>query len=360
MTGRRALLLTTDFPPQGGGIARLLGEIVGNSRDEVDWRVVAVGTGPATPGVTRARGQRGLARAVASEIGWVRRERRTARPLVVCGHVHLLGHAVAAAKLARADLATMVYGMEVLPSGGRRRLALRGLRFSDRVVAISRHSATVALRTGIAANRVRVVSPRLRPEWSATEPCPRRPRNGLRLVTVTRLAEGYKNVELLLRVVHVLKTARLVDCLTIVGDGPRRAALERKTQRLGVDDVVKFAGRLTDEEIGRVLGQADVGLFPSRDAIAEGGFEGFGLVIQEFAAAGLPVLVGAAAGAVEAMAPPWSIGLDPDDLRAWVDALEHLVSHPEDREEMARAATLWIQGIDSRATARLFVEALAP
>src|SRR5207237_10157416 len=42
MSRLRAVLLTTDYPPRSGGIARLLDELVRGTDDTVDWRVLDV------------------------------------------------------------------------------------------------------------------------------------------------------------------------------------------------------------------------------------------------------------------------------------------------------------------------------
>jgi phosphatidylinositol alpha-1,6-mannosyltransferase len=92
--------------------------------------------------------------------------------------------------------------------------------------------------------------------------------------------------------------------------------------------------------------------------MAEGGFEGFGLAVHELAAAGLPVLVGAAAGAKEASHDPWARQLDPDDLWAWVEAVEELYANEEQRLAMGAAALSWAMAIDPLVSAKRFTEAL--
>jgi glycosyltransferase involved in cell wall biosynthesis len=62
----------------------------------------------------------------------------------------------------------------------------------------------------------------------------------------------------------------------VVGDGPARAALERKYP------AVRFTGALTGEDLVRAYGGADVFVFPSRT-------DTFGLVLLEALACGLTV-----------------------------------------------------------------------
>lgn len=69
--------------------------------------------------------------------------------------------------------------------------------------------------------------------------------------------------------------------LVILGDGPDRAALEAQGRRLGVDGSVHFLGFVANP--WAVMTQADVFVLSSRH-------EGFGLVVAEAVACGLPVV----------------------------------------------------------------------
>jgi glycosyltransferase involved in cell wall biosynthesis len=69
--------------------------------------------------------------------------------------------------------------------------------------------------------------------------------------------------------------------LLIVGDGPLRAALERRARQLGIGDAVAFAGYQAD--VVPVYSAMDVFVLPSR-------YEGFGIVFLEAMALGVPVV----------------------------------------------------------------------
>jgi phosphatidylinositol alpha-1,6-mannosyltransferase len=163
---------------------------------------------------------------------------------------------------------------------------------------------------------------------------------------------------MLIRLCAVLHPIGVVERLTIIGGGPRRIALLAKAAALGLKEVVDLPGHLPETEIQALLATSHVGLFASRDSIAEGGFEGFGLAVHELAAAGLPVLVGAAAGATEAAHAPWARQLDPDDLWAWVQAAEYLYANEEQRRAMGTAALGWASAIDPLDSAKRFTGAL--
>lgn len=170
--------------------------------------------------------------------------------------------------------------------------------------------------------------------------------------------EGYKNLEILIRLCAVLHPIGVVERLTIIGGGPRIGALREKVAALNLGDVVDLPGHLPESELGALLSTCHVGLVPSRNSMAEGGFEGFGLAVHEFAAAGLPVLVGAAGGATEAIHDPWARELDPEDLWSWVEVIDGLYANEDHRLAMGVAALTWAKSIDHLDSARSFSEAL--
>jgi phosphatidylinositol alpha-1,6-mannosyltransferase len=163
---------------------------------------------------------------------------------------------------------------------------------------------------------------------------------------------------MLIRLCAVLHPVGVVERLTIIGGGPRLGALREKAAALSLKDVVDFPGHLPENEVRVLLATSHVGLFASRNSMAEGGFEGFGLTVHELAAAGLPVLVGAVAGACEAAHDPWARTLDPDDLWAWVEEVDHLYADEDRRLGMGVAALHWASAIDPHDSANRFTGAL--
>ncbi|MBK9180736.1 MAG: glycosyltransferase [Acidimicrobiales bacterium] len=351
----RVLLLAIDYPPVSGGISRLLGHLVECSADRVEWRVVTTSRGPVEPGVQRVPGWGRSSMELGRAARWLR-----ASPdrLVVTGHPFLAPVGVGLGAAVRARTGALAYGRELVPRRAAHHTALAGLRAHDRVVAISGHTAMMVERLGVAPGRVRVVLPAFGSSWLRSSAPARRTGEGVRLVVVARLAEGYKNIELPLRIASVLGPVGAIEELVVVGDGPRRGALEERARRWGAAPFVRFTGWLRDDEVRVLLGSCHIGLFPSRWSRAEEGFEGFGLVIHEFAAAGLPVLVGDEAGARDAAVAPWAMLIDPDDLGAWVESVDRLANDEDHRVELARAAWEWAAAVDSALTAHEYVEAL--
>lgn len=103
----------------------------------------------------------------------------------------------------------------------------------------------------------------------------------LQVLFVGRLLP-FKGVSLLLEAISRVR-ARLPVTLTIVGEGPIRADLERRARELNLSDSVIFKGELSMEAVAEQMRQAHVFCLPS---IRESG----GAVLLEAAASGLPLI----------------------------------------------------------------------
>jgi len=117
--------------------------------------------------------------------------------------------------------------------------------------------------------------------------------------------------------------------LTIAGNGPDRAALEREAASAGAD--VRFLGRLPDEEIRDLYRRAAVTLLP--------GEEDFGIVPLEAQACGRPVVALGRGGALETVVPGETgllvSGMGPG---AFAEAIAQAVDHPFDATTIRRHA----------------------
>lgn len=90
-----------------------------------------------------------------------------------------------------------------------------------------------------------------------------------------------KNHEFLLKVFSDILTVRPDAVLLLAGDGELRNAREQQAKELGIDGSVRFLGIRTDA--ARIMQAMDCFVFPSK-------YEGFGMVLAEAQAAGLPCL----------------------------------------------------------------------
>ena len=106
------------------------------------------------------------------------------------------------------------------------------------------------------------------------------PRHNFLITNVGRLHEQ-KGQSYLIEAVNKLKDKYQDFVVLLVGDGPDEEKLKAKVKKLGLEDYIIFAGFRTD--IPSILTQAD---FMVHTAL----WEGFGFVIAEAMAAGIPVV----------------------------------------------------------------------
>ena len=120
-----------------------------------------------------------------------------------------------------------------------------------------------------------------------------------KLLSVCRLSEPRKNVDLVIRALARLKS-EFTFAYTIVGDGDLSGRLVRLCAELGIADRVKFAGEVSRNALRSYYQDAD--LFVMASGQSETSFEGFGIVYLEANASGTPTMAVRAAGAREAIA----------------------------------------------------------
>lgn len=140
-----------------------------------------------------------------------------------------------------------------------------------------------------------------------------------------------KNVDVLLRAVNLIKKNKpLVKC-HIIGGGPENDRLRLMVAELGLLENVSFSGFLDyDEVISRIKS--------SRMLVVPSGREGFGIVVIEAYACGIPVITirtqrNAASELVDGTG--FVVNLDPEEL---CDAILTLINDDEMYKEMSMSA----------------------
>jgi len=93
-----------------------------------------------------------------------------------------------------------------------------------------------------------------------------------------------KGARILLQAAMILREQKRSFELLIIGDGPERAALEQFARDSQLGPQVRFAGRLSGEQLETALAQSSVVVVPSL------GGEVFGLVVAENMARAMPIV----------------------------------------------------------------------
>jgi glycosyltransferase involved in cell wall biosynthesis len=139
--------------------------------------------------------------------------------------------------------------------------------------------------------------------------------SGVCLLCVGRL-DREKGVDLAIRALALLPPE---VTLTVIGAGPEREELERLAGREAYGRV-RFAGFLPQARVAEWYAAADAVVLPSRS-------EQWGMVLNEAAAASLPIVASDAAGAAHELVEPGGNGFrfPSDDLPALEAALRRLV-----------------------------------
>jgi phosphatidylinositol alpha-1,6-mannosyltransferase len=188
--------------------------------------------------------------------------------------------------------------------GGQRRR--RALKTADGVVAVSRFTRDMLVSAfGVSLDKVELISNGV--DLKRFMPLPRSEklldRYGVKgrpiLLTVSRLY-ARKGID---RVIESLPLVlqQVPDLLyLIVGHGTYRDELEHLVAHLGLGASVMFTGPVPDYEIPLHYSLGEVFIMANRE-MPDGETEGFGLVILEANACGLPVIAGRAGGSVDAV-----------------------------------------------------------
>jgi len=247
--------------------------------------------------------------------------------LVYCAHINLWPVAVAIARARRLPLILAIYGVDAWqrPKGLAGKLSFRS---ASLVVSISQITLDrFASWSGVKADRCAVLPNAIHAACFAVgakdnalsrrlgvAACPA-------ILTFGRMSadERYKGFD---EVIDVMpRLVQRVPGLVYVaaGDGSDRSRLEAKAKALGVGEHVVFSGRVEEAEKADLYRLADAYVMPSSG-------EGFGFVVLEALACGVPVVASTRDGTREAVRDG-ELGLlvDPKDAdgleRAILDAL---------------------------------------
>lgn len=262
--------------------------------------------------------------------------------VVIAAHAHLAPVAHAVTRIGDHRCVVWAHGYEMW---GPVSWSVGGsLRRADAIWAVSSFTAERLQTVGLdPRGRTRLLAHALPPELTLP---PASYDSDPLVLTVGALepTTRYKGVDTLLyawpRVHQRVPEAHLL----VVGDGDDRTRLERIAEALGIAQTIDFAGRVRDEQLARAYAVATVFALPARARTgSDARGEGFGLVMIEAAAAGLPVVAGRAGGAPEAV---WhgetGLLVDPREPDEVADAITDLLTYRHRARAMGAAGREWV------------------
>jgi glycosyltransferase involved in cell wall biosynthesis len=259
----------------------------------------------------------------------LRELRRTDPPDVVHAHWWIPGGIAALlAGAAGRPLVVTLHGTDVRLLQ-RNAVLRRGARLVlGKAAVVSAVSSDLADRTAELAGvpRDRVV---VQPMPAAVEGFARRTGGGDGVLTVGRLSPQ-KRTHLIVDAVAALADRGRAVPLTVIGDGAERSALEARTRAAGCEELVRFLGAVSPDDLPDVMGNPDVFAFAGLD-------EGLGLAVAEAYFLGIPVVaMRGGGGVVDLLGPDPAGRIVPDgDISAFADALRSVIDDPATREAAA-------------------------
>ncbi len=157
-----------------------------------------------------------------------------------------------------------------------------------------------------------------------------------RIISVGSLQE-YKGHEFLIKACRILKDSGATFQCTIAGGGELMGALSDLIAQLGLRGEVHLAGAQTEENVAKLLKDADCFVLASI-ITRTGKMEGIPVVLMEALASGLPVIASEISGIPE-LVENQKTGLlcTPKDAQAIAEAILWLQAHPKEAARMAEA-----------------------
>lgn len=341
---KRVLLLTLDFPPRRGGVARYLCELCQY------WQSRVFVVAPPEPGDKESDAKAPFTvkrRKLLFRYFWPRWTRAI---LVVMrelfrfnqlwvSHILPLGTVALFFRLIfRKEYLVFLHSMDFA-------LATRNAQKSFLTKRILRHAKAVITNSNALAERVRqfagdleitVVYPCINPRLkiAAEGAFDQSKHKGTTLLTVGRLV-GRKGHHQVLRAIALLADKRIR--YNIVGLGMEYNSLIRHAQKLGVDQQVEFIQNASDQDLINLYREADIFVMPTEFKGSD--IEGFGIVYLEAGIFGLPVVASNVPGVDEAVLNGRTgLLVEQENHEQVAEALKRLIDNEAERRQIGQTA----------------------
>jgi len=203
-----------------------------------------------------------------------------------------------------------------------------------RFAVLSDSSKKDTVKVGIDPSRITVIPPGTDLEFFRPAASPRPQASRPIVLHVGRLKK-YKSTDHLLQAARTLKDNGRQFEVVIVGTGDDEPRLKAVSHKLELDDTVRFAGFVSEEEKLRLYQQAAV-------LVENSVKEGWGLIVMEANACGTPTVAARSPGLVDSSRDGVNgLMYDYGDVPALAEKLERLLSDAALRARLGQQAIEW-------------------
>ncbi|OGW75530.1 MAG: hypothetical protein A2Z72_05850, partial [Omnitrophica bacterium RBG_13_46_9] len=207
---------------------------------------------------------------------------------LICGHVNLSPIALFLKKIYGIKYTVLTYGIECWDL--KKDLKYYGVKNADLIMTISNYSKNRMMTNGIPGDKIKILCPSVDTKIFCRKPADEnlvsqldlKDRRVLLTVGQVSSQERYKGHDIMLAVLSKLGKGYI---WLVVGEGDDLTRLEKKGRGMGVNDRVRFLGKVDNGNLIRFYNLCDVFVMPSKG-------EGFGIVFLEAMACGKPVIGG--------------------------------------------------------------------
>lgn len=318
MSARAVLMVTRNLPPLVGGMESLLMRLLTILSERVPVELI----GPrgiaerAPPGCkVLAELPFGAGRFLPAASLLTLRHADPARHQLCLGGSGLMAPALQAARWRGLSTGVYLHGLDLLyPAALYQRLFVRSLPGVDRILVNSSYTRQQALAKGLPASAIRVVNPGVEmppvdPAGAATAQQLRRElAAGPILLSVGRLVARKGVAEFIERALPPLVRQHPGLCFLVVGaeppggQGRQQRRIEQAIATARMESAVRLLGAVSNERLAALYACADLHVLPLVEIA--GDVEGFGMVVLEAAARGVPTVAFDLGGVADALTGP--------------------------------------------------------
>lgn len=350
----KTLLITMEYPPQKGGIANYLANLY--TRLPSDKIVVLA---PKNNG-DKEYDQRQTIKIIRARLlsfyiwpRWLPLYFRTKRlvkkqkiKMLHLSHILPIGYIayrLRTNKKLKLPYIVYLHGFDILnaqKNPNKKKWLIKILKNASGIVANSEYTRSLVRELGLTDEKVLVVypCPAIRPPETTVETYGIISKYGLAnkkiILSVGRLVKRKgvdKVIEALPKIQEKFKDVMYV----IVGDGPELDHLGQMVRERGLQNIVRFVGEVSDEDLIKFYTVADLFVMPSRKIGPD--VEGFGTVYLEANLFGLPVIGGRSGGVPEAVLDQQTgLLVNPEDTEDIFAAMRDLLANPDWAETLGQ------------------------